>query len=120
MSAKKELTNLSKEELSAEILILGEKPFRAKQLWQWIYYRGKVDFDEMTNLSLNLRQKLAENFTITRPKIITEQISQDKTLIFSKIVEWVMHKTQSNSLESCEAVVSFFVQNCEVFYEIPE
>ena len=48
------------------------------------------------------------------------EISQDKTLVFSKIVEWIMHKTQSNSLESCEAVVSFFVQNCEVFYEITE
>ena len=47
-------------------------------------------------------------------------ISKDKTLVFSKIVEWIMHKTQSNSLESCEAVVSFFVQNCEVFYEITE
>ena len=47
-------------------------------------------------------------------------ISQDKTLVFSKIVEWIMHKTQSNSMESCEAIVSFFVQNCEVFYEITE
>ena len=79
MTQKIELTNLSKEELAAEIIKIGEKPFRAKQLWQWIYYRGKVDFDEMTNLSLNLRQKLAESFTITRPKVITEQISIDKT-----------------------------------------
>ena len=47
-------------------------------------------------------------------------ISQDKTLVFSKIVEWIMYKTQSNSIESCEAIVSFFVQNCEVFYEITE
>lgn len=47
-------------------------------------------------------------------------ISQDKTLVFSKIVEWIMHKTQSNSMGSCEAIVSFFVQNCEVFYEITE
>ena len=45
-------------------------------------------------------------------------ISQDKLLIFSSIVEWIMHKTQSNSVESCEAVVSFFIQNCEVFDEI--
>lgn len=47
-------------------------------------------------------------------------ISKDKMLIFSKIVEWIKNKTQSNSLEACEAVVSFFVQNCEVFYEITE
>lgn len=49
-----------------------------------------------------------------------ESISKDKTLIFSKIVEWIKNKTQSNSVEACEAIVSFFVQNCEVFYEITE
>mgnify|MGYP003306321021 FL=1 len=76
---KKELTELTKEELSKEIESIGEKSFRAKQIWQWIYFRGVTDFMEMSNLSLNLRQKLAENYTITRPKIVTEQISIDKT-----------------------------------------
>lgn len=79
MTEKIELTNLSKEELTTEIVNWGEKPFRAKQLWQWIYFRGKTDFSEMSNLSLNLRHKLAENYTITRPKIVAEQISIDKT-----------------------------------------
>lgn len=79
MADKIELTELSKEELSKEIEQIGEKPFRAKQLWQWIYYRGVIDFNEMTNLSLALRQKLMESFTITRPKIVTEQSSIDKT-----------------------------------------
>ena len=79
MSEKIELTNLSKEELVAEITKIGEKAFRAKQLWQWIYYRGSTDFNEMSNLSVALRKKLAENYTITRPKIVTEQISVDKT-----------------------------------------
>lgn len=49
-----------------------------------------------------------------------DTISQDKALVFSKIVEWIMHKTQSNSIEPCEIIVSFFIQNCEVFYEITE
>lgn len=79
MSKKQELTELSKEELTSELLKLGEKPFRAKQLWQWIYYRGVTDFNLMSNLSLALRQKLIENYIITRPKVITEQISVDKT-----------------------------------------
>ena len=70
---------LSKEELFAELEKLGEKSFRAKQLWQWIYFRGITNFDLMTNLSLSLRKKLSENYTITRPKIVTEQISIDKT-----------------------------------------
>lgn len=79
MTEKLELTDLTKEELTAEITKIGEKAFRAKQLWQWIYYRGETDFNKMSNLSLALRQKLAENYTITRPKIITEQVSIDKT-----------------------------------------
>ena len=49
-----------------------------------------------------------------------DAFSKDKTFVFSKIVEWIMHKTQSNSLEACEAIVSFFVQNCKVFNEITE
>ena len=76
---KTELIGLSKEELAEQIERIGEKPFRAKQLWQWIYFRGETDFEKMTNLSKELRHKLAENFTISRPKIITEQISKDKT-----------------------------------------
>ena len=79
MADKIELTNLSKEELASEINKIGEKSFRAKQLWQWIYYRGVTDFNDMTNLSLSLRQKLMDNYTITRPKIVAEQISIDKT-----------------------------------------
>lgn len=79
MQEKKELTELTKEELAEEIIKLGEKPFRAKQLWQWIYFRGVTDFEKMSNLSLAFRKKLQDNYTITRPKIVTEQISSDKT-----------------------------------------
>ncbi len=79
MTDKTELLGLSKEELAEQINKLGEKPFRAKQLWQWLYYHGVSDFEKMTSFSKDLRTKLAENFTITRPKIVTEQISVDKT-----------------------------------------
>ena len=79
MDTKTELIGLNKEELRELLEGIGEKPFRAKQLWQWLYYFGETDFEKMSNLSKNLRQKLAENFTITRPKIVTEQISADKT-----------------------------------------
>lgn len=76
---KKELIGLSKSEIEEEILKLGEKKFRGKQLWQWLYFRGETDFAKMTNFSKELREKLAENFTITRPKIVAEQLSKDKT-----------------------------------------
>ena len=75
----KNLIGLSKDELVAELEHLGEKPFRAKQLWQWIYFRGESDFDKMSNLSKELRAKLKENYTLQRPKIVAEQISKDKT-----------------------------------------
>ena len=79
MGVKTELIGLSKEELQKALSDLGEKPFRAKQLWQWLYYFGETDFDKMTNLSKDLRHKLQENFTVSRPKIVAEQLSSDKT-----------------------------------------
>lgn len=79
MSDKLELIGLSKDELQQALVGIGEKPFRAKQLWQWLYYFGETDFEKMTNLSKVLRQKLTEHFTVTRPKIVAEQLSRDKT-----------------------------------------
>lgn len=76
---KTPIIGLSKDELKEALLSLGEKPFRAKQLWQWLYFRGVSSFDEMTDLSKDLRQKLNDNFILARPKIVTEQISKDKT-----------------------------------------
>lgn len=49
-----------------------------------------------------------------------EGISENKSDIFNQLVNWVMSKTLSTSREACEAVISFFVQNCEVFFEITE
>ena len=79
MTEKTELIGLNKEELQAALTAIGEKPFRAKQLWQWLYYFGETDFAKMSNLSKELRQKLSDNFTVSRPKIVAEQLSTDKT-----------------------------------------
>lgn len=46
--------------------------------------------------------------------------TDDKVVIFNHIVKWIKEKTLSTSTEACEAVVAYFVQNCEVFYEITE
>ena len=67
------------ETLEEEIIAIGEKPFRAKQLWQWLYFHGQTDFENMTTFSKDLRKKLSENYTITRPKIVAKQVSKDKT-----------------------------------------
>ena len=74
------LIGLSRAELQAELEKLGEKPFRAKQLWHWIYWQGKTDFAEMTSLGKPLREKLAaDGYTLNRPEIIREQNAADRT-----------------------------------------
>lgn len=79
MSEKIELVGLNLEELTAHLAEIGEPKFRAKQIYQWVYVHGATDFAQMTNLSKDLRTRLAEKFSLTRPKIVTEQISKDKT-----------------------------------------
>lgn len=79
MSEKIELVGLNLEELTAHLAEIGEPKFRAKQIYQWVYVHGATDFEQMTNLSKDLRVRLAEKFSLTRPKIVTEQISKDKT-----------------------------------------
>ena len=76
---KKELVGLSYEALKAELEQIGEKAFRAKQLWQWIYNKGETDFDRMTSLSKAFRSVLKENYCVTHPEIVAEQISVDGT-----------------------------------------
>ncbi|WP_052401885.1 23S rRNA (adenine(2503)-C(2))-methyltransferase RlmN [Muricoccus aerilatus] len=76
---RRDLVGLTREELAAEMLLIGEKPFRAKQLWHWIYHQGTRDFAAMSSIAKPLQAKLAERFTIGRPEITTEQTSTDAT-----------------------------------------
>lgn len=52
---------------------------RVSQLWHWLYVRGVSDFDEMSNVSKDMREMLKEHFTIARPDIVEEQVSGDGT-----------------------------------------
>lgn len=76
---KKNLTHLNKKNLETAVVALGEKSFRAKQIWNWIYARGVKSFDEMTNISKEIRQALAQNFSLSRPEISKDIISSDGT-----------------------------------------
>ncbi len=76
---RRELVGLTREELIAELAEIGEKPFRAKQLWHWIYHQGVTDFAAMSSIARPLQQRLAERFVVGRPAIATEQTSQDET-----------------------------------------
>ena len=73
---------------------MGEKPFRLKQLWHWIYFRGARDFNEMTTLSKTARAKLTETHVIERPEIVTQQLSQDGAR------KWLLKTSDKNTVES--------------------
>ena len=77
--ARINLVGQSREELEATVTGLGLPKFRARQIWHWIYHRGAKGFDEMTTLAKGLRGELAESCVITRPVIVSEQLSEDKT-----------------------------------------
>jgi 23S rRNA (adenine2503-C2)-methyltransferase len=52
---------------------------RVSQLWHWIYFQGAKDFDRMLNVSKHLRKALEERFTLARPEVVSEQVSNDGT-----------------------------------------
>ena len=76
---KKNIKDYDLEELKQVIKDLGEKPYRAEQIFKWIYKDNVTSFDEMTNLSLELREKLQENFDLHIFKILQKQESKDGT-----------------------------------------
>ncbi len=73
------LVGLSKPELIEVMAGLGEKPFRAKQVWHWLYHQGAKSFADMTDLSKSFRTKLDDNFIVGRPEVSREQTSTDGT-----------------------------------------
>ena len=73
------LVGLSRDALTDALVAIGEKPFRAKQLWHWIYHRGATNFAAMTDLSKDLRTKLEDRFVAARPAAAREQTSTDGT-----------------------------------------
>ena len=75
----KNIKDYTLEELKEELKDLGEKPFRAEQIFKWIYQDQVKSFDEMTNLSLSLREKLKEEYTLCNYNIIKKQESLDGT-----------------------------------------
>jgi len=78
--AIRDIRLLTKSELEEQIVASGEKKFRAAQIWQWLWQKGAKSFDEMTNLSKDLRHFLQLHYEIRPIKIDTIQQSNDGTL----------------------------------------
>lgn len=79
MTEKINLLDLSPKDIADFFVSIGEKPFRNQQILKWIYQYGVTDFEQMTNLRRDLREKLSQICEIKAPKIVTEQRSSDGT-----------------------------------------
>lgn len=79
-TVKQNIRNLSREDLAEYFRGLGEKPFRTGQVWDWLWVHHATGFNDMTNLSQALREKLAQDFSF--PSITTDhlQVSADGTI----------------------------------------
>ena len=78
----KDIREIDGIEITSFVEAQGEKPFRSRQIKEWLWKSGVTDFDSMGNLPARLRETLKEHFTISGLLIKTEQISRDKTRKF--------------------------------------
>lgn len=89
-----DLVGLCHGELLAELESIGEKKFRAKQLWHWVYYQGKQKFSDMSSLAKSSQERLAQTYEVTRPKIMAEKISDDQSK------KWLLRFQDGNEVET--------------------
>lgn len=80
---RRSLIGLDRTQIAAELISIGvpekQAKMRSSQIWHWLYIRGADDFDQMLNLSKDLRASLAKNFSVSLPEVVTEQVSTDGT-----------------------------------------
>jgi 23S rRNA (adenine2503-C2)-methyltransferase len=93
-AARTNLLDLDRNALEVFFRQIGEKPFRAGQVLQWVHQRGATDFEGMTNLSRSLRDRLTEVAEIRPPEIVYAQSSADGTR------KWLMQVDPSNRIET--------------------
>lgn len=100
---KKDIRSLTKEQLQDFFVSKGEKAFRGKQVYEWLWSKSAHDFSDMTNISKEIREMLDENFVINHTEIHQIQTSEDGTiknavrLFDGLIVESVLIPTQSRT-----------------------
>ncbi|KPB04315.1 23S rRNA (adenine(2503)-C(2))-methyltransferase RlmN [Bacillus sp. CHD6a] len=79
---KPSIYSLQLHELEEWLLSIGEKKFRTTQIFEWLYQKRVTSFEEMSNLSKSLREKLEETYALTTLKTIVQQTSSDGTMKF--------------------------------------
>ncbi|MBA5246047.1 23S rRNA (adenine(2503)-C(2))-methyltransferase RlmN [Marnyiella aurantia] len=114
----KDIRTLSLEELQNYFVTLGEKPFRAKQVYDWLWSKNLHSIDEMTNLSRELRERIAQEYTINPISVDLLQKSKDGTikngvkLHDGLLVESVLIPTESRTTACVSSQVGCSL-NCE-------
>ncbi|MDX5417802.1 MAG: 23S rRNA (adenine(2503)-C(2))-methyltransferase RlmN [Hymenobacteraceae bacterium] len=121
---KKDIRKLSLDDLKAWLVEQGEKAFRAKQVYEWIWKHSAQSFEEMNNVSLALREKLDQHFAINAVQVATKQLSNDGTiksafkLYDSNIVEGVLipHDERKTACVSSQVGCSLTCKFCATGY----
>ena len=90
----KNIKDYNLDDLKEELKNLGEKPYRAEQIFKWLYDEKVKSFDEMTNLSKDLREKLEQEYTICNFNILKKQQSKDGT------IKYLFDVLDGNAIES--------------------
>jgi 23S rRNA (adenine2503-C2)-methyltransferase len=101
------LIGLSRGEIAARLAEIGvaaaQRKMRAQQLWHWMYFRGARNFDEMTSISKDTRAELAQHFTVDRPEVVAEQISNDGTR------KWLLRLPSGDSFQKAHEVECVYI-----------
>ncbi len=93
MNEKISLIGLNLQQIKEYMAQMGEKPYRAQQIYQWVYIYGVDTIDKMSNINKEFRQKLAQKFTLGRLKITQKQPSADGT------IKWLVAMHDGNEVE---------------------
>jgi 23S rRNA (adenine2503-C2)-methyltransferase len=97
------IRNFTLDELKVAVASLSEKPFRAKQIYEWLWQKNAGTFEEMSSLGKSFREKLEQNYFIDKIKLDDQQISSDKTIKCAfevekgQVVEGVLIPTKSRT-----------------------
>ncbi|WP_461350488.1 dual-specificity RNA methyltransferase RlmN [Bradyrhizobium sp. USDA 4454] len=105
--AKPSLIGLSRAEISDRLgeigVQAGQRKMRTQQLWNWMYFRGAQNFAEMTNVSKDMRAELEKHFTVDRPEVVAEQISNDGTR------KWLLRLPSGDKVERPHEVECVYI-----------
>ncbi|UGY06635.1 23S rRNA (adenine(2503)-C(2))-methyltransferase RlmN [Bradyrhizobium quebecense] len=105
--AKPSLIGLSRAEIADRLGEIGvqaaQRKMRTQQLWNWMYFRGAKSFAEMTNVSKDMRAELEKHFTVDRPEVVAEQISNDGTR------KWLLRLPSGDKVERPHEVECVYI-----------